>query len=231
MIAIIPLFADSTSAFHDTFRQAVASDCDWIELRLDRMLAARTEAEVLQLLLSLDPGDKTLLYTLRTDREGGEAAVSDRDYHRILRSLSGLPGLVDVELSRIGPDTPLDSVADPGRTILSFHDFHETPADLDRIWQSMEAWHPYMQKIAVMPQAENDVNRLLESCRDHRTASGKIAIAMGETGTISRLWGDRWGSAATFCTLKESSAPGQLSLSEWLVKRSGKGGLKSGRDC
>ena len=224
MIAIVPLFVEETETFEAAFRQAVSSDCDWIELRLDRALNHISPARLLEILAGLDPGDKTLLYTIRTDREGGEISLSDEQYKDLVRRLNSMNGLVDVELSRIQDNEKLTDVSHPETTILSFHDFEKTPEDLDAIWQAMKKHHPLAEKIAVMPGSRRDVDHLLDSCRRHQTDSKKIAISMGELGKDSRLWGDRWDSAAAFCTLSQTSAPGQLSLEDWLVKRSGKSG-------
>lgn len=231
MITIVPLFVDDTETFQSAFEEAVHSRCDWIELRLDRALNDLDPFRLLEILAVLDPGDKRLLYTIRTDREGGEISLTDTEYKELVRQLCRLNGLVDVELSRLDHEEPLASFSNPEQTVLSFHDFDQTPADLDVIWHAMETHHPLVQKIAVMPHDRQDVDRLLESCRQHRTESRKIAIAMGEQGTVSRLWGDAWDSFAAFCTLSQRSAPGQLSLEEWLVKRTGKNGPSGGTNC
>lgn len=228
MITIVPLFVSDTEAFREDFAAAVASSCDWIELRLDRMLQNTGADQVIRLLKALDAGSKTLLHTIRTSREGGEAEIEDEDYAALVKQLYELPGLVDVELSRIPAARP-DRLQ---QTVLSFHDFSGTPEDetLDRIWKQMDQIRPAYEKIAVMPAGRQDVIRVLESCARHRTEAGKIAISMGEMGMESRISGDDWGSCATFCTLKEASAPGQLSLEEWNVKRSGKTGPVLGQN-
>jgi len=165
MITIVPLFVDDTETFQSAFEEAVHSRCDWIELRLDRALNVLDPFRLLEILAVLNPGDKRLLYTIRTDREGGEISLTDTEYKELVRQLCRLNGLVDVELSRLDHEEPLASFSNPEQTVLSFHDFDQTPADLDVIWHAMETHHPLVQKIAVMPHDRQDVDRLLESCQ------------------------------------------------------------------
>ncbi|MBQ1490592.1 MAG: type I 3-dehydroquinate dehydratase, partial [Blautia sp.] len=47
-----------------------------------------------------------------------------------------------------------------------------------------------------------------------------IAMAMGEMGQESRIYGERYGSCLTFGTVGASSAPGQLPVGELKEKLS-----------
>ena len=85
MITIVPLFVDDTETFQSAFEEAVHSRCDWIELRLDRALNDLDPFRLLEILAVLDPGDKRLLYTIRTDREGGEISLTDTEYKELDR--------------------------------------------------------------------------------------------------------------------------------------------------
>jgi 3-dehydroquinate dehydratase-1 len=77
-------------------------------------------------------------------------------------------------------------------------------------------------KIAVTPQSTADVLTLLgATARAAETLDVPvIGIAMGELGRVSRLCGGEFGSAATFATVGEGSAPGQMTAEQVAVVRS-----------
>ena len=72
-------------------------------------------------------------------------------------------------------------------------------------------------KIAVMAKDAKDALRLMaataEMSQVHSTKP-LLTMAMGRTGSISRLAGELVGSALTFCSLERASAPGQVSVKE-----------------
>ena len=70
-------------------------------------------------------------------------------------------------------------------------------------------------KCAVMALGSRDVLELLgatEEVKRLHTAGPVLTMAMGREGSISRLAGEFFGSDLTFCSLSESSAPGQVDV-------------------
>ena len=67
-----------------------------------------------------------------------------------------------------------------------------------------------------MPRTNRDVERLLNVTRALREAYGRplITMSMGALGISSRVEGERYGSAMTFGTLGQASAPGQLGVAQ-----------------
>ncbi|MBO4990857.1 MAG: type I 3-dehydroquinate dehydratase, partial [Firmicutes bacterium] len=67
-------------------------------------------------------------------------------------------------------------------------------------------------KIAVMPQTALDVAELLAAAAESREklSCPVVAISMGGLGVASRMVGQIFGSAITFGTVGNGSAPGQL---------------------
>ncbi len=68
-------------------------------------------------------------------------------------------------------------------------------------------------KIAVMPQEAKDVLTLLSATEEMTREYAKqpvVTMAMGRLGMISRIAGETFGVAATFGSVGESSAPGQI---------------------
>lgn len=68
-------------------------------------------------------------------------------------------------------------------------------------------------KLAVMPNTEDDVVRLLATTRklaNEKEMKPLVTMAMGETGKISRVAGELFGSTMTFGCVGQASAPGQI---------------------
>lgn len=117
----------------------------------------------------------------------------------IERALSAGIDLVDVEWG--------GELIDPGRTVLSHHDFHGMP-DVDPLLRRMKAAGCAHVKIAVTPQNFADNRRLLRSIGERVTV-----IGMGERGFYSRLLAPFLGSELCFVSASDRpAAPGQISL-------------------
>ena len=66
-----------------------------------------------------------------------------------------------------------------------------------------------------MPQTKMDVLRLLEATlllSERSKAQPVITMSMGELGQVSRVIGSFSGSALTFGSLQQASAPGQIEV-------------------
>lgn len=209
MKIICPIFYRDTKDFQKELKNTEQSKADMIEIRLDRYLQNNPNEDLIEKLGQICSSSKKILYTIRTSKEGGEADLSDFEYEKLIHRLIDLKGLVDIEVSRL---KNFETIPNLEKAVLSYHNFEKTPSDLEEIWSSMEKYHPYIQKIAVMPQAKEDVLRLMQSCCSHKTQSKKIAISMSQIGKISRIIGDVFESDYTFASLYTSSAPGQVSI-------------------
>lgn len=72
-----------------------------------------------------------------------------------------------------------------------------------------------LPKVAVMPHDSTDVLTLLAATVEMKNkyfATPIIAISMSKLGVASRLCGEVFGSAMTFASAGDSSAPGQIGL-------------------
>lgn len=192
---------------------------DWFEgvedpLRLDLILRQLRE------LLC----DTPLLATFRSLREGGEKELPPENYVDILCQVinSGCADLADVELSA-GAELVRQIVtrahARGVAVVGSSHDFQRTPgeAELLRRLEEMAALGCDIAKIAVMPQAPEDVLTLLFATAQMRRRHPELPIitmSMGQLGLISRLCGEVFGSAVTFGSAGQASAPGQIDALE-----------------
>lgn len=169
-------------------------------------------------------GNLPLIFTVRTNAEGGQIQISGSDYADLLEFVAetGDVDLIDVELFKDGANISelvqkihaLDTFV-----IMSNHNFHETP-DQDIIinhLRQMQDKDADLLKIAVMPNSASDVLTLLNATEEMATKYANrplVTMSMGGLGSISRLSGEIVGSAMTFGTVGKSSAPGQISIDE-----------------
>ena len=219
----IPL---TDSDLHNLLRSAQTlqtGPCDLVEWRADFYGDFRNKSLCLEVLYALREilGDIPLLFTIRTADEGGQADIPTEEYEAINLAVieSGLADLVDVELSR-GADvmTRLCSSAhltDTTKIVASKHDFTKTPPETELVSDlcRMQDLGADIVKYAVMPNSERDVLTLLSATvtmKEQHRDTPVITMSMGHLGVISRVCGSFTGSAVTFGTAGQASAPGQL---------------------
>lgn len=169
--------------------------------------------------------DRALLATFRTAAEGGARPIADRDLGILLEALitgrragtQSAVDLIDIETSRDERVVArVIAAAHRHGTVVvgSFHDMDTTPpeSELVEILRSQRLLGADVPKIAVTPRSPRDVLTLLSaSLTAAEDLSGPhIAISMGPLGASSRVAAETFGSAATFASVGEGSAPGQL---------------------
>lgn len=169
--------------------------------------------------------DLILLFTIRSYGEGGEKLSFETPSISEINTFiveNRLADMVDVELFS-GEDI-CKKLASLGKEkgvhiIMSNHDFKTTPS-VETMVERLRAMQTYgadIAKIAVMPETSNHVIDLLKTTavmRDEYDETPVVAISMGRLGAISRIAGEVFGSAITFATVGEASAPGQLTAKE-----------------
>lgn len=206
---------------------------DLVEFRADWFEDVADESKVRAILeqLRAELGEMPLLFTFRTKKEGGERAFGYGQYESLLTSVakSGLVDAVDVEaFSYVGTEEATDEqvcrlvqlIQDNGCVVVgSNHDFQATPArdEIVRRLRRMQQMGMDIVKVAVMPNCIQDVLALLSataeaSCDD--AMCPVITMSMSAQGVISRLSGEVFGSAVTFASVGQESAPGQIALGE-----------------
>ncbi len=188
---------------------------DMIEWRIDYY-----QEDVVEGIKSI-PGDKPLLVTCRTSYEGGNANIDKESYMKQYKTLmdTGLVDLIDVE-HELGVCDELVDYAHSKHVyvIASNHDFHKT-YEVERmldLFKSMDESGADILKIALMPNCELDVLKVLEATTKYKQQTTKplITMSMSKLGFVSRTVGESFGSAVTFGSLKEASAPGQISANK-----------------
>jgi len=96
-----------------------------------------------------------------------------------------------------------------GQTLSSYHNFEETPEDLEKILSSLPKADFY--KICTMANKTTDALRMLCFVKDKPNVAG---MCMGELGQITRILGPVVRNPFTFAALGTEAAPGQLQAEE-----------------
>ncbi len=171
---------------------------------------------------------KPILYTFRSAGEGGVSApISDAEWRqKVLEAIaSGLFDAVDVEYNREGfRDVLAAAKAARVPAILSWHSFEPVSLkdDDSPVWKIFEALtrEPAdVSKFVIMPAGEIDAALMMAHIAKSRKEAKEplkplIAMSMGEAGCYTRVAGELFGSCATFASVAQRSAPGQLDAQE-----------------
>ncbi len=176
-----------------------------VELRLDYI---RRSVNLRRL---LEHRHCPVVATCRRKQEGGRWEHSESDRVMLLRTaIADGSDYVDMEMD------VADKIPRYGHTqrIVSYHNFEETPNNLEEIHHQMAQMDPDIIKIATMANNPIDNIKCLRLCRDSEIPT--TAFCMGEMGLISRVLCGRSGAPMTYATFSEERkmAPGQLSFTQ-----------------
>lgn len=166
--------------------------------------------------------DHPFLFTFRSVSQGGNDTLSVPQYVALNKALieADILDIVDIE-TWIG-DEAVKELADCAHehhvaALISYHNFAGTPSVewMLNLMTHMVDLGADIPKVAVMAKDAKDALKLLAATEEmHRlhTEGPLLTMAMGREGSISRLAGEYFGSAITFCSLAQSSAPGQVDV-------------------
>lgn len=219
---IVPLTGQSQEEILLEAHQARKSPCDIVEWRIDRFQGVKEDGAVANLSHQIrDLIQKPLLITFRSVAEGGQLDLSVEEYYILYRNilLNGSVDLIDLELAMpdyIGLGLKNIAYLNNVQVIMSYHNFKGTPpkAILLQKLQEMYEKGADIAKLAVMPTSAADVLSLMSLTLEASKTFDLplLTIAMGDLGKVSRFTGELFGSAATFASLENRLAPGQLPL-------------------
>ncbi|PSL42966.1 3-dehydroquinate dehydratase [Salsuginibacillus halophilus] len=202
----------------------VAEKPDVLEWRADfyEDLKASEQVKALAGEIREAAGEIPVIFTIRSEREGGEPIqLQEAEKVALIETLAatGALDIFDYELS--GGKAHIETVkaavqAYGAKLLLSFHDFDKTPEPdvLQTILSDCEAYGADIGKVAVMPHTSRDVLQVHEVtlAAVENARIPLITIAMGRLGAPTRITGASFGSALTFAAGEQSSAPGQVPL-------------------
>ena len=221
-----PLVARTHAALAAETAAVAARQPDLLEWRVDFFEAIGDPQQVLGAAAAVRAASAgiPLLFTRRCQREGGQPIALTEPQVLALYEAVAASGSVDLMDFEMGNE-PAHVAQVRALTrrhglplLLSFHDFHGTPADgeLRARFEQAHRLQADVAKVAVMPQSMEDVHRLLgATLQASRTLPiPVVSMAMGGPGAVTRLCGGGFGSALTFAVGAAASAPGQIAIEE-----------------
>ncbi len=185
---------------------------DLVEVRIDGM----ADVDFERLLRKPRPG---VIITNRRSGEGGAFSGSaDEQIDILSRAIGCGADFVDVEMSW-GLERILFLSRNSRRTkiIVSYHNFDETPDDLETVYANMRKTGAEILKIATTANDIIDNKRVFALLkRAKRDRQKLIAFCMGERGQASRILSARFGGFLTYASpeVDESTAPGQFTVDD-----------------
>jgi 3-dehydroquinate dehydratase-1 len=225
-IIITPLVGKTAEAILEEVAAIVPKKPDLLEWRIDFFAAIGDAKAVVDTALAIRKasGGISVLLTRRNVTEGGNAIPIDEAAVVAMYTAAcqaQCVEVIDYELSNAPADLKhlrVVSAANGVAMIMSYHNFQMTPdaATLDSKFVAAERLGADVAKVAVMPKTEQDVLTLLAATDTARQKVGVplISMSMGGVGSLSRIMGWVYGSAATFAVGKSSSAPGQIAIED-----------------
>lgn len=218
----VPVLGRTAEEILKQLEDARKAGADLIEWRGDWYEDVSEESKVLALLENIREGIKEipLLFTFRTEAEGGEQEISIENYEKLIKKVaeSKLVDMIDVEayMQEGLLAAMVSEVSSYGvKVIASNHDFSKTPSKeniIERL-KYMQTSGADIAKIAVMPNSREDVFALLSATFEMTGNNSKtpiVTMSMNKAGVISRVTGEFFGSAITFASAGRTSAPGQV---------------------
>lgn len=223
----VSLIEQSVKALIEKAQLLATLPIDIVEWRADFFTEIEDSKQVLTVLKCLKEILQAIpiLFTVRSQKEGGEKTLSDDYLHELQLTVihSALADIIDIEYADRDKKA-LTTVVNCAKqqqviTLFSHHNFNETPSKETIITHltQMQLLGADITKIAVMPHSKQDVLTLLSASVDMQQYHADrpfITISMGQQGMISRLIGEFTGSAMTFASVGKSSAPGQIGVED-----------------
>lgn len=206
-------------------REAAAAGPDLLEWRADFWEGIREREKACRVLKELRGILKEIpiLFTIRSREEGGVRNVTSEEYLALNLWAAGQQeiSMVDIEVMHplwSGKDV-VKQIHQAGKPVIgSRHYFHRTPEreELKEIFQELGDSGADILKLAVMPASPREVLRLMEATLEEHGSRPQplVTMSMGDLGMVSRISGSLTGSAVTFGSAAEASAPGQLPAEE-----------------
>lgn len=220
----VPIVSEKTEDILTAAIEAEKSIADLVEWRADFWEELKDKQALEKILCDLQQILKTkpLLFTIRTNAEGGEFQGTAKEYSQLVKKAAKGADMIDIEvfMKELNAKELIWEIQKKECVVVgSNHDFHKTPEkeEIIRRLCFMQQTGADIPKIAVMPETPKDVLTLLSATEEMFSLHADrpiVTMSMAGTGVISRISGEIFGSAITFGSISKASAPGQLELKE-----------------
>lgn len=183
----------------EEWKEAAQAGAQLCELRIDCL---RSEVDLKRL---LEKRHTPVVFTIRRGVDGGLWRQDEEKRKLLIRAaIADQVDYVDLELDIAR------SIPRFGKTkrIISYHNFKETPANLEDIVAELRDANPDIIKFAVLAKSVADASRVLEVAS--KSSLPTIGIAMGPLGVFTRILGRKYGAPFTYASFnpERSFAPG-----------------------
>lgn len=186
-------------------RHLVEQGAKLVELRLDYI----DNTVGVQRLVKDRPGP--VIISCRRVRDGGKFDGEEEQRLTLLRSaIAEGVEYVDLEEDIAGS---IPRFGDTKR-IVSLHDFHKTPDDLQEIHQRLARLDPDVIKICTTANHPHDNVRMMRLVKSSKVPT--VGLCMGDIGVPTRILAGKFGAPFSFATFhhERALAPGQLSYQQ-----------------
>lgn len=186
---------------------------DYIEIRLDLFSENFIKNKLEK---KLHKFKKPVIFTIRKKKDSSlkqKEKISDKEIYNLLSKFNSKENFIDIELDSksIFENFPNSQFS----VIYSFHDFLNTISYKKMkslIKSKKRLTEKCIFKFAVSPRNSTELSNFLKDVKILSKKYTLAAIAMGDIGILSRVFGDLYGSTLTYCCLKIPKAPGQISV-------------------
>ena len=214
----IPIMGQDEKEVLNQAEKVLQMQPDLIEWRADYIEKLDTDViENITAKLKNIIGNVKLVFTFRTADEGGKQSISDEKYSEICCKAAENCDYVDVEIMghmKIAKNLIAEIKKSGAKVIGSNHHFDNTPSngEIIDIMKKMEEQGADICKIAVMPEAKEDVERFMDVSSQLKDILNVpiITMSMGELGAVSRICTNITASSVSFAAGVDASAPGQV---------------------
>lgn len=203
MMICVPIVGPSADLARDQLRKA-AKSADLAEIRLDLINQSDFE-EVLKL---VEGAPLPLVLTMRHQSHGGSYEGNGRERIELFQRLLSLhPDYLDIEADAYEAQKLIvKEKNNRTKLIFSYHNFEETPSDLEAIYKEIKAQGPDLIKIACYANSSLDTLRMMQFVKGKLKEGQKIiGLCMGEKGLPTRTLSPITGNAWTFASLDEET--------------------------
>ncbi|MHA2260649.1 MAG: type I 3-dehydroquinate dehydratase [Promethearchaeota archaeon] len=215
-------------------REVTSLNPDFIELRLDYIHdPQKITKSFLRNMIDLIQPKIPVICTFRDSNEGGKIMLESRERIKILKlMIDARPKFLDLEMNSEKPIlneiVPI-ALNNKINLIFSYHDFTKTPTFtevnnlLDTLLKKLnnelkigsQIIEKSIFKLIFMASSFEDNLIPLQLCKKRAGKKTKlISFCMGDLGFLSRIFSIYSGSYMTYCSYKEKTAPGQITINE-----------------
>ncbi|MDP1603623.1 MAG: shikimate dehydrogenase [Legionella sp.] len=197
---------------HQQIQRAINA-VDAIELRLDYF----DELDLAAISLLKNSCPVPIIFTLRKSAQGGLFCQAENMRLEMLEKLAVLkPDFIDLEYD-VAPEfaKKLKKIHPSLKLIRSYHDFQQTPTNLNELFTTLRDDNFSIYKIVTFAHSTLDCLRMLNFVNQIEPSIKLAGFCMGEAGAPSRVLGPIVGSFLHYSCINEEGqvAPGQLTLS------------------